>query len=118
MIMRVCCVLKSLAGQHSLWIKGVGKLVQFYCPHQLSNLATQMVSLQMALHYLMVSLCNKELFIAIKNVHSPATWDANVCAHFKSNILQKLKQSTRSSEDRPGCGLGCLEGQKEPFSWC
>lgn len=63
MCARVCvCVFKGFARHHSLWIKGVGKLVQIYCLRQLCQIwQAQMVSLQMAGRYLRVnSLCNTQ----------------------------------------------------------
>lgn len=91
----VCvCLFKGFPGQHSLWIKGVGKLVQIYCLRQLCQIwQAQMVSLQMAGRYLRVSsLCNKRrvvhfhLSVYKPSVHlhkkkCPSTFTDDCCVH-------------------------------------
>lgn len=115
------CLFKGFPGQHSLWIKGVGKLVQIYCLCQLCQIwQAQMVSLQMAGRYLGVSiLCNKHrvvhlswVFIYIKKCPSTFTDDCDV------HILSvTFPGSQLRGENWPDFGFRWREGHEEPRCW-
>ena len=88
---RACvCLFKGFAGQCSVWIKGVGKLVQIYCLRQLCQIwQAQMVSLQMAGRYLRVnSFSNKH-----RVVHSHLSV-YNFTVHIHTKVPKVQSQMT------------------------